>query len=75
MNNGEWLCIFGPYAATEEEGCFAFIGFEHIPIELLAIATHALAFGVEEEQVGYSFVGFRLLEIGWLGNVERFNNR
>ena len=54
------LYIIRTDTTTKQEGSLTIIGIEDIPVELLAIASHGFAFGIEEETIDESFVGLCL---------------
>ena len=67
---GESLCVVRADAAAEQEGRVAIVGREDTPVELLAIATDALTFRVEEEEISETSVRGGLEEVFRSRDVE-----
>ena len=64
------LNILWTNATAEQKWGAAMIACQDIPVELEPIASHRRPFGVEEEIVNLSFVGFDLFQIVGRGDAE-----
>jgi len=68
------FCIFRSDATAEQERSLPRVSIEHRPVVFLSAAPVALAFCVEEEEVGVTLILLATLQVFCTGNADRFDD-